>query len=290
MEKRGVWNENIDMTKIELRDNVRIDRDVSQLQESIKHQGLLQPVCLLVDKEIKGRYILIFGYSRFKACQNLGWNSISAMVTNIDFDSEEEMQKYFIITQLTENTARREADPIAQGRYYNILIEKYGMTIAELSSTTGRPKGQIINDIEIFERAPDELRRLVARGMGRHSKDGKLVATTVRLLSSSRMLKIDDEQRKELYDYVRKNELTQKEVQILGRIMFDFNCSFAKALEMSKQIRSIQPSIFIRRDVENMLVAKYKLSISMIIQSMLEGKIPINSDLVYTTKKQQNMM
>lgn len=284
MQKRGVWSEDIDMSKIELRDNVRIDHDVSQLQESIKHQGLLQPVCLLVDKEIKGRYVLIFGYSRFKACQNLGWNSIPAMVTDIDFASEDEMQKYFTITQLTENTARKEADPIAQGRYYKLLTEKYGMTIAELSSTTGRPKGQIINDIEIFERTPDELRKLVTRGMGTHSKDGRLVATTVRLLSSSRMLRIDDEQRKELYDYVRKNELTQKEVQILGRIMFDFNCSFATALEMSKQIRSIQPSIFIRRDIESMLVAKYNLSIAAILQRMLEGKIPIHPDLVYTTK------
>lgn len=83
---------------------VRVDLSsgIDDLAQSIKRQGLLQPIYVI--KKPNSRYEILAGQRRFLACQKLGHKTIRAIVTdseNLDDDSR-------VAISLTENLVRRD--------------------------------------------------------------------------------------------------------------------------------------------------------------------------------------
>jgi len=56
--------------------------EILGLAESIDHDGLLQPIIVSRNADNSGRYTLLFGEKRLKACMILGWARIPAEVKN----------------------------------------------------------------------------------------------------------------------------------------------------------------------------------------------------------------
>jgi len=56
--------------------------EILSLAESINRDGLLQPIIVSRDADNSGRYTLLFGEKRLKACMILGWTRIPAEVKN----------------------------------------------------------------------------------------------------------------------------------------------------------------------------------------------------------------
>ena len=109
---------------------------VKELAESIKANGLLQPV--MVRSKGDG-YELVFGLHRLEACRRLGWREIPALVREI---SGEEA----FVAGLVENLQRNiRVNPVAEGRGYKHLMSKAGHRMrlrrgsvkATATSTTG---------------------------------------------------------------------------------------------------------------------------------------------------------
>jgi hypothetical protein len=80
-DKPGQSVKEIDISRI--RDDGEPDtHDVEQLRSSIDREGLLRPV-VLEENPGSGSYKILAGRSRFRACRNLGWKTIPAMVVKI---------------------------------------------------------------------------------------------------------------------------------------------------------------------------------------------------------------
>ena len=78
---------------------------IQELADSIKSQGLLQPI--LVRPAKKGKYLVVAGERRFRACQFAGLTEIMCHVKLMTDDEALE-------AQITENLQRKDVNPIVE--------------------------------------------------------------------------------------------------------------------------------------------------------------------------------
>ena len=93
------------------------DTDLTDLVESIREHGLINPV-IAMDSPGSG-YELIAGQRRFLACKDLGWDTITAVIRN-DLDPTDALT-----ISLVENVHRADMSPVDKARAYQALYERY---------------------------------------------------------------------------------------------------------------------------------------------------------------------
>jgi ParB family chromosome partitioning protein len=87
--------------------------DLTDLKNSIKSQGLLQPVIV---RSAKDKFEIVIGQRRFLACKELGWTQIPAIIKELT-DRES------LILSLTENVQQETLDPIERGEGVRVLMD-----------------------------------------------------------------------------------------------------------------------------------------------------------------------
>ena len=129
------------------------DKDaLEKLSESIKENGLLQPI--LVREYGEGRYQIIAGERRFRACKLAELTEIPAIV--LDRDDKAAAQ-----IALIENIQREDLNPLEEAMAYRALKEEYDMTQEELSERIGKSRSAIANSLRLLD-LPDEILTMVA--------------------------------------------------------------------------------------------------------------------------------
>ncbi len=131
------------------------DKDaLNDLAESIRENGLLQPI--LVREYGEGRYQIIAGERRFRACKLAGLAEIPAII--LDRDDKNAAQ-----IALIENIQREDLNPIEEAMAYKALSEEYDMTQEELSYKVGKSRPAIANSMRLLD-LPEEIITMVAAG------------------------------------------------------------------------------------------------------------------------------
>ena len=125
---------------------------LEELSESIIENGLLQPI--LVREYAEGRYQIIAGERRFRACKLAGLSEIPAIVLNKDDKAAAQIA-------LIENIQREDLNPLEEALAYKSLKEEYDMTQEELSEKLGKSRSAIANSIRLLD-LPDEILTMVA--------------------------------------------------------------------------------------------------------------------------------
>jgi ParB family transcriptional regulator, chromosome partitioning protein len=96
----------IPISEINRKENIRQivkDDSISSLMQTIKDNGLLQPIGV---KETKQRdYLIVWGNRRLEACTKLGWKTIPAVIFS-DADEEMTEEQFFVINAI-ENLQQR---------------------------------------------------------------------------------------------------------------------------------------------------------------------------------------
>ena len=93
------------------------DKDeLESLSNSIKKQGIIQPVILKSNNTIKNQYFIIAGERRWRACQLAKIHEIPAIIR--DDINEEKIAEL----SLVENIQRSELNPIEEAEGYQSLI------------------------------------------------------------------------------------------------------------------------------------------------------------------------
>ena len=126
---------------------------LEELSISIKENGLLQPI-LVREYGDAGRYQIIAGERRFRACKLAGLTEIPAIV--LDRDDRAAAQ-----IALIENIQREDLNPLEEALAYRSLKEEYDMTQEELSERVGKSRSAIANAIRLLD-LPDEILTMVA--------------------------------------------------------------------------------------------------------------------------------
>jgi ParB family chromosome partitioning protein len=128
---------------------------LDELAESIREVGLLQPV--VVRAAGPGRYELIMGERRWRACQRAGLTEIGAIVKQTQ-DNE------LLRDALIENLHRQQLDPLEEAAAYQQLLDDFGATHEELARKIGRSRPHITNTLRLLN-LPPAIQRRVAAGV-----------------------------------------------------------------------------------------------------------------------------
>jgi len=114
---------------------------LSELAESIKNDGLLQPI--VVTEDIDG-YVLIAGERRLRASKLAKLKEVRAIVLNSD---EQKMRQFALI----ENIQREELNSIELAQAYNELIKLHEITHEELSRMIHKSRTHITNTLRLLQ-------------------------------------------------------------------------------------------------------------------------------------------
>jgi len=114
---------------------------LAELAESIKNDGLLQPI--VVTEDIDG-YVLIAGERRFRASKLAKLKEIRAIVLNSD---EQKMRQFALI----ENIQREELNSIELSEAYNELIKLHDITHEELATMIHKSRTHITNTLRLLQ-------------------------------------------------------------------------------------------------------------------------------------------
>lgn len=148
---------------------------LDELAESIRIHGLLQPV--VVRRGAIG-YELIVGERRLRACKELGWEVIPAIVREVDDREAAELA-------LIENLQRSDLHVFEIAEGYERLLTEFSLTQEELAQRLGVSQANIANKIRLLKLRP-EVREIISREMlsERHSR------ALLRLESVEQQLKV----------------------------------------------------------------------------------------------------
>ena len=126
---------------------------LDELAESIREVGLLQPV--VVRAAGRGRYELIMGERRWRACQRAGLAEIGAIVKQTQ-DNE------LLRDALIENLHRQQLDALEEAAAYQQLLDDFGATHEELARKIGRSRPHISNTLRLLNLPPAVQKRVAA--------------------------------------------------------------------------------------------------------------------------------
>ena len=127
---------------------------LEELSESIKENGLLQPI--LVREYGEGRYQIIAGERRFRASKLAGLDEIPSIILDRDDRKVAEIS-------LIENIQRENLNPIEEALAFRALAEEYGLTQEELSEKVGKSRSAIANSTRLLD-LPTDVLEMVANG------------------------------------------------------------------------------------------------------------------------------
>ena len=134
-------------------ENVRSEIDpakIDEMAETIKERGQLQPITV-APKDAEGRYRIMFGERRWRACQKLGVQ-VRAIVSKTD-DVEQVR-----IDQFIENDQREDLSTADMIRFVTGQVAS-GRSLAELARATGRNR-TLLTRYQGLAKAPDYIAAL----------------------------------------------------------------------------------------------------------------------------------
>ena len=126
---------------------------LSELAESIKNDGLLQPI--VVSEDVEG-YVLIAGERRFRASKLAKLKEIRAIVLNSD---EQKMRQFALI----ENIQREELNAIELATAYSELLKIHDITHDELATMIHKSRTHITNTLRLLQLSTNTQNALLAK-------------------------------------------------------------------------------------------------------------------------------
>lgn len=116
------------------------DEKLSQLAESIKQHGIVQPIIVTKDNDT---YKIIAGERRWRAARLAGLVTVPVVVR--DATSKQIME-----LALIENLQREDLNPVEEAEAYERLMKEYNLTQEEISNTVGKSRPAIANSLRLL--------------------------------------------------------------------------------------------------------------------------------------------
>lgn len=172
------------------------DDSIKELAETLDKDGLLQPIVVREDGE--DHYEIIAGERRYRAAKSLNWETIPAIVNNMNDDQAASLA-------LIENLQREDLNPIDEAKAYTNLMKLNDLTQTALAKDMGKSQSYVANKLRLLKLDDDVQKALI---------EGKITARHGRALLN---LSDDDQERvlKEIEDKglnVKQTEEIAKDV------------------------------------------------------------------------------
>lgn len=116
------------------------DEKILELAESIKHNGIIQPIIL---RKVGNNYIIVAGERRWRAAKLIGIKEIPSIIMDLT-------DKQVMEISLIENIQRQDLNSIEEANAYKKLISEFNLTQEELSKRLGKSRTAITNTMRLL--------------------------------------------------------------------------------------------------------------------------------------------
>ena len=130
------------------------EQSLNELAQSIRSQGLLQP--LVVRAVEAGGYELIAGERRWRAAQMAGLTEVPAIVREVPDDAA-------LVMALIENIQREDLNPVEEAAGVQRLIDEFSMTHEQAADAVGRSRSATTNLLRLL-RLAKPVQKMLMRG------------------------------------------------------------------------------------------------------------------------------
>ena len=220
------------------------DEALQELAESIKAQGVIQPV--IVREHGLSQYELIAGERRWRASQLAGLAEIPVVVKNISDETA-------LAMGLIENLQRENLNPIEEARGLKRLADEFSLTHETIAKAVGKSRSAISNTLRLLA-LPEPVQELLYR---RHLEMGHARA----------LLTLPVVDQLELAQKAVKNGWSVREVERRSQL--------AQQAKKSSTEKTVHPDI---RRLNETLTAELGVSAEVKSSNGRKGKIILHFD------------
>lgn len=129
---------------------------LTELAESIKAQGLIQPIVVRAignGKDGQPRYEIIAGERRWRAATQAGLTDVPVVLREVD-------DRASIAMALIENIQREDLNPLEEALALSRLIDEFSLTHQQAAEAVGRSRASVSNLLRLLE-LPEGIRKLL---------------------------------------------------------------------------------------------------------------------------------
>lgn len=216
---------------------------LEELSESIKENGLFQPILL---RETLVGYEIISGERRYRASKLAGLKTIPAII--YDYSDQQMME-----VALVENIQREDLSIVEEARSYQSLIDNLGYTQEQLANKVGKSRSHVANIIRLLK-LDDDILESVDKGL--------LSMGHVKVL-----ITIDDKKRQlQIVDQIISQNLNVRQTEELA------NSAKGKSTIKVKQRRANE-TVKSARNKRIETIVREKLGVQVIVTGEKKGSI-----------------
>ena len=132
------------------------EKSIQELAQSIKAQGVLQPLVVRKHPISDNRYELVAGERRWRALKQLEVAKVPVILRKVDDDEMLEVA-------LLENIQRENLSVIEEAQSYQDLLQSHGYTQEELARRIGKDRSTIANQMRLLQ-LPSPLKNDLENG------------------------------------------------------------------------------------------------------------------------------
>lgn len=216
---------------------------LEELSESIKENGLFQPILL---RETLVGYEIISGERRYRASKIAGLKTVPAII--YDYTDQQMME-----VALVENIQREDLSIVEEARSYQSLIDNLGYTQEQLANKVGKSRSHVANIIRLLK-LDDDILEAVDKGL--------LSMGHVKVL-----ITIDDKKRQhQIVDQIISQNLNVRQTEELA------SSAKAKSTIKVKQRRTNE-TVKSARNKRIETIVREKLGVQVIVTGENKGSI-----------------
>lgn len=119
---------------------------LAELAESIRSQGIMQPILVRPIDPSKGQYEIIAGERRFRAAQLAGLSEVPVLVREV-------ADEHAAAMALIENIQREDLNPLEEAQGVKRLLDEFGLTHEQAATAIGRSRSATSNLLRLLNLA-----------------------------------------------------------------------------------------------------------------------------------------
>lgn len=132
------------------------DENMAALVDSVKAQGILQPLLVRRHPDISGAYEIVAGERRWRAAQAAQLHEVPVLLRELE-------DREALEIALVENVQRQDLSPLEEAEGYRRLLEEFAHTHEDLAKAVGKSRSHITNSLRLLG-LPDEVKQLLEQG------------------------------------------------------------------------------------------------------------------------------
>lgn len=120
------------------------EEDLTDLAQSIREHGIVQPVVVRPTGRSAGRHEIIAGERRWRAAQKAGLTEVPVIIRDVS-------DRVALELAIVENVQRSDLNPIEEAAGYQQLIDEHNYTQSDLGQVIGKSRSHVANTLRLLK-------------------------------------------------------------------------------------------------------------------------------------------